>query len=138
MPALEAERHLGQARVDAKAGEKSLEGGVGLVVQDDEARIHRQAGIGPGGDLDGVSVSAEIIVAFEKGDVAAVLKQVGAHKPGDTATDDCDPCRLFGQGLHSAIRSWGTRGKKHWCAACRLRTPGRPRTSLRAWGCPKP
>ncbi|KAF0123489.1 MAG: putative cyclopropane-fatty-acyl-phospholipid synthase [Xanthobacteraceae bacterium] len=65
----DGEGHLGRQRRHVEMIEKRAEIGIGRLVEDDEAGVHRQRGPVGGGNVDRVGMAAQPRVTLEEGDV---------------------------------------------------------------------
>ena len=86
------EGHRGLLGLHAEFLEQPAEVRVGHLVEDHEARVHRQRPPGAGlGDIDGVRVAAGAGVVVEDGDVVMGAQEAQAAEAAHAGPDDGDP-----------------------------------------------
>jgi len=85
-----AEGEFAGAQGHFQALQEPAESGIGLVVEEDEARIHRFALVRPVGDGDRVGVPAGVGVLVVEGDHIMLLEEIGGRQARRSPADDRD------------------------------------------------
>ena len=130
------EGHVRRARRHLQVAEQRAQVGIGRLVVDDEAGVHRHARA-PVRRVDRVAVAADAAVRLEDLDVVAPGQQPGTGQPRDAGADDGDAQRTAVRGAgevgregvwagHRRVLGFGacTRTDRIWIAGPRTDRPG--------------
>ena len=82
-----AEAHAALLLIHAELRKERQKGGVGFLVEYDEARINRGARVLSLLDDNGMGMTADIIILFIERNLMSSLQQIGRHNPRHTGTD---------------------------------------------------